>query len=166
MKLYSSNSGVSLQVTLAALLLLMAHAAFAEVRLENSLNKVVRYVDEAGQVKRKHVPATSIVPGDELQYVVRFTNEGDLAVDAGTIVITDMIPEHTEYLAGTAYGSGTQVLYSIDGEAFTTPDNLLTQDEGESRVIAAAEYTAIRWVFAPGLAPGESSYVSFNVRLK
>ena len=95
--------------------------------------------------------------------MVTFVNEGQQAVDAGTIVITDQIPEHTEYLTGTAYGSGTQVTYSLDGDTFAAPEALETQDGALAK---AADYSAIRWVFAPSLEPGESSYVSFNVRLK
>ena len=62
----------------------------AEVRLENSLKKVERYVNAQGEVQHRLVEAGSIVPGDELKYVVKFVNEGNQTVDAGTIVITDL----------------------------------------------------------------------------
>ena len=145
------------------LLIVFASFASAEVRLENTLKKVERYVDAQGQVKHRLVEAGSIVPGDELRYVVKFFNAGEQAVDAGTIVITDQIPEHTEYLSGTAFGSGTNISFSLDGEAFGVPEDLELSD---GRLAAAADYAAIRWVFGPSLQPGESGYVSFNVRLK
>lgn len=144
----------------------LAGAAHAQVRLENSIKKVETFVDEEGQVQRRLVDAASVVPGDELQYVVRFVNEGEVAVDAGTIVITDAIPAHTEYLEGSAYGSGTDIDFSLDGKSFAEAAEL-TIAMGDRQVPAsAAQYNAIRWRFGPALEPGATSYVSFNVRLK
>ena len=145
---------------------LIAFGAEAQVRLENTIKKVQTYVDESGEVKRRMVDATSVVPGDELQYVVKFVNEGAVPVDAGTIVITDAIPEHTVYLDGTAFGSGTDIKFSLDGKAFAAAQELLVQATDENVPAKASDYSAIRWTFGPALKPGESSYVSFNVRLK
>lgn len=143
-----------------------ASAAEAQVRLENTIKKVETFVNEAGDVERRLVDANSVVPGDELQYTVRFTNEGTLPVDAGTIVITDAIPAHTEYLEGTAFGAGTEVMFSVDGEAFGQPDELNVVKEGAEMIASARDYRSIRWTFAPALEPGETGHVSFNVRLK
>ncbi len=143
-----------------------ATSAAAQVRLENSIQKVETFVNEAGEVKRRLVDAGSVVPGDELQYVVRFTNDGAVPVDAGSIVITDAIPEHTEYLAGTAFGSGTAIDFSLDGERYAAPEALKQAQDGREVVAAAADYQSIRWRFGPALEPGASGYVSFNVRLK
>ena len=117
-------------------------------------------------MERRLVDANCVVPGDELRYTVRFTNDGTLPVDAGTIVITDTIPAHTEYLDGTAFGSGTEVQFSLDGEAFAQPMDLNTVKEGVEVLASAKDYRSIRWVFAPALEPGETGHVSFNVRLK
>jgi hypothetical protein len=38
--------------------------------------------------------------------------------------------------------------------------------DGVKTPATAADYTTIRWVFGPALAPGGKSYVSFNARLK
>ncbi len=143
-----------------------ASSASAQVRLENSIQKVETYVNEAGEVQRRLVDAGSVVPGDELQYVVRFTNDGTVPVDAGSIVITDAIPEHTEYLAGTAFGAGTQIDYSLDGESYAAPEALKRLQDGREVAASAADYQSIRWRFGPALEPGASGYVSFNVRLK
>jgi hypothetical protein len=81
-------------------------------------------------------------------------------------VITNPIPENTEYLDDTAFGSGTVIVYSLDGEAFAAPEALTVMDQGVEVSASAKEYRAIRWIFEPELKPGESSHVSFNVRLK
>lgn len=151
---------------LAGLTLLLGLNAQAEVKLENTIQKVETFVNEAGEVERRLIDAASIVPGDELMYVVRFTNQGDAPVDAGSIVITDAIPEHTEYLGGTAFGAGTDVSFSLDGESFAAPAALLVDVGGVEAPAEAADYRAIRWHFGPALQPGEAGFVSFNVRLK
>lgn len=146
-------------------LALSAHAA-AEVVLENSVQKVETFVNESGGTERRLVDADSVVPGDELRYTIRFSNTGTEVVDAGSVVITNPIPDSTEYLEDTAFGSGTVIVFSLDGEAFAAPEALTVIDQGIEVSASAKEYQAIRWTFQPELKPGESSHVSFNVRLK
>ncbi len=159
-----SKPTLGIVIALAATL---AHAsAYAQVQLENTIQKVETYVTETGDVKRRLVDVDSVIPGDELKYTVRFTNKGELPVDAGTIVITDAIPSHTDYLDGTAYGSGTDVMFSVDQENFSEAAALTIEKNGQNVVASATDYTAIRWIFGPALEPGASGYVSFNVRLR
>ena len=153
-------------VAIAALAAAWAQSALAQVELVNTIKKVETYVDEDGSVQRRLVEAASVIPGDELQYTVKFVNRGDLSVDAGTIVITDVIPVHTEYLDGTAFGSGTEVSFSVDGESFAPPAELSVVRDGVESPASAKDYRSIRWHFAPELAPGSEGYVTFNVRLK
>ena len=144
-----------------------AHAAVAsDVQVKNTIHKVTTYVDDNGQVRRRLERAESVVPGDELKYTVHFSNTGSRTVDAGTIVITDAIPPHTQYLDGTAFGAGTDIDYSIDGETFAKPDALTVTQDGVKSPASAQDITAIRWTFSPALNPGESGSVSFNVRLQ
>ena len=158
-------------VSLASLVListfvLTVQAAHAQVKLNNTIKKVETFVNESGDVERRLVDATSVVPGDELRYTVHFINEGELPVDAGTIVITDVIPAHTEYLDGTAFGAGTDVWFSVDGETFAAPQELSLVKDGVEVTASAKDYRSIRWTFGPELEPGDSGHVSFNVRLK
>jgi len=146
--------------------LLTALPALAQVKLENSVQKVVSHVDDSGQLKRELVPADSVVPGDELRYTIRFRNDGEQPVDAGSIVITNPIPENTEYLDGTAFGAGTDIEFSVDGEAFATAEALRVQRDGAEMPAQAADYSAVRWTFKPQLAAGDTGSVSFNVRLR
>lgn len=155
-----------LAATLAVLSVFAVNAAQAQVRLENTIKKVETFVNDAGVVERRLVEANSVVPGDELRYTVHFSNNGELPVDASTIVITDAVPAHTEYLDGTAFGSGTQVKFSVDGETFADPAELSMVKDGVEVIASAKDYRSIRWIFGPALQPGERSYVSFNVRLK
>ena len=156
-------------VSVALLLMLGMSSAFAEVSLRNDVQKVETFVDADGSAQRRLVDVDSVVPGDELRYTIHFVNNGSASVDAGSIVITNPIPDDTEYLDGTAFGSGTNITFSTDaGSSFGTPDQLTVVPEGAlaPAPAVARDYTTIRWEFTPTLAPGEASHVSFNVRLK
>ncbi len=155
-----------LGLLLGCVFLIGAAHAEAQIRLENSIKKVETFVNAQGDVERRLVDADSVVPGDEIKYTVRFTNEGADSVDAGTIVITDAIPAHTSYVDGTAFGAGTSVQFSVDGNKFADASALVVDKEGAEVTASAEDYAAIRWTFAPELEPGQMGYVSFNVRLK
>lgn len=155
-----------LTVVFAVFLAGAASVAHAQVQLDNTIKKVETFVNADGEVERRLVNASSVVPGDELQYTVRFTNSGENPVDAGSIVITDVVPVHTEYLDGTAFGAGTDIWYSVDGEMYAPPAELMVVVDGAETLASAKEYRSIRWTFGPALEPGDSGYISFNVRLK
>lgn len=165
MRSLSRGSGAVRLFVLFSGLALSAHAA-AEVTLENSVQKVEIFMNESGESERRLVDASSVVPGDELRYTIKFSNNGADVVDANSVVITNPVPDSTEYLEGTAFGSGTTIVFSLDGEAFAAPEALTVVDQGVEVSASAKEYRAIRWTFQPELKPGESSHVSFNVRLK
>ncbi len=156
----------TLRLLLATLGLLLAVSAAAQVTLSNSVKKVENLVDEDGRVERQLVDATRVVPGDELRYTITFTNNGGEVVDAGSVVITNPIPESTEYLDGTAFGAGTEIVFSTDGERFAAASELMVEKDGSEALASAKDYATIRWTFGPELKPGETGHVSFNVRLK
>ena len=159
-------SNALLRTTAVAIGALLAASAAAEVQLTNSVQKVETYVDAAGVMQRRLVDADTVLPGDELRYTITFVNVGTTMVDAGSIIITNPLPENTEYLEGSAAGPDTVILFSVDGEEFA-PDRSLTMMEGGRSVAAAAsDYRAIRWTFSGALAPGASSFVTFDVRLR
>ena len=151
-----SNKDYMLRLTSLAVLALSLFAgpfALARVELENTIQKVETFINADGEVQRRLVDVESVVPGDEIRYTIHFANTGEQAVDAGSIVITDHIPDHTEYLEGTAFGSGTDIIFSTDGEQYGTPADLTIARDGEVLPAGAADYRSIRWVFAPALAP-------------
>lgn len=152
---------------LVAAAALSAPLAQARVELVNEVHKIDRFVDDKGRVQRRLVEPNRVIPGDELRYSVRFTNVGDDPVDAGSVVITNPIPGNTEYLEGTAAGDSAEIFYSIDaGAQFGSPSVLRVEENGSKAPANASDYTTIRWVYAPSLAPGATGTVSFNVRLK
>lgn len=147
--------------------LLLGAQVYAEVTLTSAVKKVETYVDDDGSAARRMVNADSVIPGDELRYTITFSNKGDQVADAGSVVITNPIPPETAYVEGTAFGAGTDIVFSADGgQTFATPEALLVVRDGVEIPADAKDYTTIRWVFNPELRPGETGDVSFNVRLK
>ena len=141
--------------------------ALADVTLTTTVQKIEHVTAPDGSVGARLVPAEKVIPGDEVRYTITFANDGSKAADAGTVVVTNPVPDNTQYIADSAFGSGTTIRFSVDGGKSFHPANELTvvRDAAESPA-TPADYTTIRWVFGPALAPGEKSYVSFNARLQ
>ena len=157
----------TLQMAAALLSSLWLVPALADVALSTTVQKIERVTAEDGTVTTRFVAPEKVVPGDEMHYTITFHNAGGAPVDAGSVVITNPIPENTVYLGDSAFGAGTQITYSVDGvEHFAAPDKLTVMRDGQEVPASSADYTAIRWTFGPSLAADAQGYVSFNVRLK
>lgn len=155
---------------------LAAAPGLAEVRLDTVVHLVQAVGGEAGRMQPELVDPDLVAPGDELRYTIRFTNTGLVAVDGGAIVITNPLPESTEYVHGSAGGSGARILFAtaggwpvdggVESAASFVPFAALTPNEGGAgRPAMAPVVRAIRWVYEPPLPPGASSEVWFHVRL-
>lgn len=149
----------------AALLLCsaLACAATAEVRLSTYVNKVQSFTDRSGKVQQQMVEADSVLPGDELHYTITFTNTGNEPVEAGRIVITNPLPEDTEYVPGSAAGDETEITFSADGESFDPSDEVMSASAASAA--DGGSQPTIRWLYQSELEPGESSSVSFSLRM-
>jgi uncharacterized repeat protein (TIGR01451 family) len=93
---------------------------------------------------------------------VRFTNLGSDVVD--TIRITSPVPADLQYVAHSASGPGSEVLFSVDdGRTFGRPDELTSvAPDGGVRSAAAAEYTHVRWVLRAPLDAGATGIARFR----
>ena len=137
-----------------------------EIELRNIVEKIEVFVNEDGEEERRLVPATSVVPGDELRYTIFFANvSADVTVDAGSVVITNPIPESTQYVGGSAFGAGTSIEFSVDGENWGDPDSLVIVEDAGERLAEPEDYTHVRWTLEPALEPGDEGSVFFRVKL-
>ena len=119
---------------------------------------------ETGEKVKSWVKTHKVVPGSVVRYVNTLENSG--TQPATSLVVNNPIPEHMEYVAGTAScQSGCLITYSVDGgQTFKQASELFI--EGEERHLAkASEYTDIRWVVEklPSMA---QSNVEYQARLK
>jgi len=153
-------------IALAAASLGWIAPAAADVALTTTAQKIEKFTAPDGAVATRLIPAQKVLPGDDVRYTITFVNGGDKPVDAGTVVVTNPVPEHTHYIADSAFGSGTTITYSVDGgRTFHPAADLMVVRDGVKVPATAEDYTTIRWKFAPALAPAAQSFVSFNVRL-
>lgn len=132
------------------------------VRLEHTAQQQETYTDENGVEQTRLVAATRVVPGEEILFTVSYTNTG--TQPAENISVVNPVPEHMDYVDGSASGSDSVIDFSVDGgKNFGTPQDLVVVDaEGTERPASAQDYTHIRWVIGSNVAPGTSGTVQFR----
>lgn len=105
-------------------------------------------------------------PKDILIYHLTCTNEGEELIRE--VVITDPIPEGTEYIIDSASGDMAKITFSIDGgNTYQYPPLTykVKKSDGTIQVKLATPgmYTHIRWLFSGDIRPGKSRKASFEV---
>src|SRR5680860_314682 len=138
----------------------------ADVKLTSVVEKEVVTTTADGVDVTEIVPATTVIPGEEVIYTTYYNNKSNQVADK--IVITNPVPENTRYKPNSAVGADTEITYSIDGgKSFAAPEALMvTAKNGEQRVARPSEYTHIRWAYEPVLPPGKKGNVQFRVVLR
>lgn len=139
--------------------------ASSGIELKAMVEKEIHIINEKGEREIQRVPANKVIPGDEVIYTIMATNVGDKVADS--VLITDPIPDHTRYVAGTASGSKTDIHFSVDGgKHYGLPGKLVVMDaNGKPRPAKADDYTHIRWTLKQPLKPGDEASVWFRARL-
>jgi uncharacterized repeat protein (TIGR01451 family) len=171
---------------------LLAPAAAADVTLSTRVEKVESILDASGNVQRRLISAQGVLPGEELRYTITVSNDSEMLVSEGRVVVTNPIPDGTAYLPGTAGGADCLIEVSGDGETFAEEgaDLLLTAAEGslpaEGSLSAegslpaegsaaggagasspsGARVSDIRWTLERDLEPGATHDVFFHVRME
>ena len=156
-------------ITAAMIALILAPVlAVAEgaVQLQTSAQIEQIVLNEKGEKESRLVPVTTVIPGDEVIYTITFTNRAD--AEAETVVITDPVPEQMRYVEGSAFGGGTDILFSVDGgKSFGTPGELtVASADGSRRNARAEDYTHIRWKMRNPLQPGKQGHARFRAQLR
>ncbi len=132
------------------------------VKLKKVVEMEIKVKDQSGKMIIKRVPPKTVLPGDEVIFILRYTNNGKASAD--NVVINDIIPKHTLYNAGSAYGKDVQISFSVDnGSMFDTPENLIVKmPDGKERPANESDYTNVRWVLNKPLAPKGHGQVGFR----
>ncbi len=123
-------------------------------------------VNEKGEKELVRMPATKVLPGEEVVFVNTYRNEGIAPAD--NVVINNAIPEHMVYVGESATGENTAVTYSVDGGKTFGPllELTVTEADGATRPAASLDVTNIRWTRTAPLPPGAEAQVEFIARLK
>ncbi|WP_303905330.1 hypothetical protein [Thiohalomonas denitrificans] len=148
------------------LLALFSAPLLAEITLTTVAETEVTEVDARGEEIVRRTRANRVVPGSEVIYTITAKNSG--AEPADNVVVTNPIPEQTVYVDGSAFGAGTEIIFSADGGKHYDAAGQLTvkQADGLSRAATGEDYTHVRWHLAFSLAPGEEAPVGYVVRVK
>ena len=122
-------------------------------------------VDENGDRQTRLVEASTVVPGDEVIYNVTFANISDEPAD--NVVITNPLAEEMTYVVGSAFGPGSDIVFSVDGgRSFAEPEKLFVIESGVERLASADDYTHIRWLMNNDIVAGAQGMAQFRARLK
>ena len=164
------TTAACLRLAAVAAGLALAAPALAAPKIAVSIAQYREVAQAKGGARTtRMVPAEAVSPGDVVEYVLTYANQGDEpATDAN---IDDAIPRGTVYLAGTATGEGAETTFSSDGGKTFAPAVKLTYEfrlpsgAVEKRVATPAEYTHVRFTLRK-VAPGATGKVAFRVKVK
>ena len=121
-------------------------------------------VGDDGERQTRLVSADTVVPGDVVIYTTTVENISEEG--AGNVVVTNPVPEHLSYVAGSAFAPGMVIEFSVDGGVSYAPAEDLTVDEdGQPRAATAGDFTHIRFVLQGELAAGAQGIARFRARL-
>ena len=148
-----------------SLLCASAQAAQPPIEITSEVHELIEVMDDQGKPQQKVIAADEITPGDQILFTTRFKNNGDESSD--NVVITNPIPKHTRYLAGSAKGENCIITFSVDGgRAWGDATALKVRlKDGSFRAATATDYTHIRWKYAKVLQPAEQKSISFQTKL-
>ena len=126
----------------------------------------VKVKNDAGVEETKRVPATKVPPGVAVIYTLHADNKGSKPAD--DVVVTNPIPEHMDYVEGSATSDGAKLTFSVDGgKTWAAKDKLVIKGkDGLVHTANANEITNIRWQFTKPIAPGESRAVEYRARVE
>lgn len=164
MKKSHSLSSVSLAIVLLGAMSAVAAQEKNCIELQTVAEVEEQYLDEQGRNATRLVPAGKIVPGDQVVWTITARNV--CAAAAGNIVIANDVPEHMSYVADSAMGVGTDIVYSLDGKHFAQPGELTVENDAGSRLARADEYRSIRWTYTVPFAQGATAFVRYRATVE
>ena len=141
-------------------------SAFANgLSAEQVVERVTVSVDANGNEIRTYAIAEEVSPGDEVRYSLAYTNSGNEAADAVSLVMP--VPGAVTYIETSATGPADALTFSADGgKSFAARTALKVLDGDQERFATSADITHIKWAFSDPIAPAASGMVSFRAVLK
>jgi len=147
-------------IVVAAVLLMGAGALSAQRPLVvTALNLTAR---------SRGTQSQAVMPGDVLQYQLRFTNQRQ--GDVRGVVFTNPVPAGLRYVDGSAGADRQDVTVesSADSGKMFARAPIVTEVVAGRRVqkpAAPAQYTHVRWTVRGSIAPGATVTAEFRVEL-
>lgn len=154
--------GAALALVVGQALAGIAHAqATSPIQITNTAYQEVEVKADDGSVSKKLVPASRVVPGDDVVYELGYANHGTVA--ASNVRLDNPVPKELVFLQA----SMPPAVVSVDGgKHFGALDTLtIPLADGSTRPAEPADITNLRWIVAT-LAPGASGKVVYRARVR
>jgi hypothetical protein len=134
----------------------------SDLLVTSALERIEVFAEGDGAAPVEAESAATPSSHDELIVSVRFTNATEQVLDS--IRITSPVPPDLRYVAQSASGPGSDVLFSVDdGRTFGLPEELtLATPDGGVRGADAADYTHVRWILRSPLDAGATGIARFR----
>jgi uncharacterized repeat protein (TIGR01451 family) len=147
----------------AAALAASAAAATSPLVVDSSILTEHKQAAADGTVKVSLAPATRVVPGDKVIFVLTYRNTGNQPIE--NIVLSNPLPHGIAYRAPAA-GSLAPDL-SVDGRTYGALASLrVVSANGATRTAGADDVTHVRWRLSAPLPAGGKGQFSFQAVLK
>ena len=158
----------ALGVVAAAWLLLTVPAparAADTLELSNAVFQDTEVKGADGTTHHERVPATKVVPGSEVVYVISYKNVGKQP--AADVVITNPVPKELAYQSELGPGPSLAPEVSVDaGHTWGQLASLSVKGaDGKPRPAQGKDVTHVRWKLPAPLKAGESGTVSYRALL-
>lgn len=138
----------------------VATTAYAKTPLKLSSDVFVERLETLpdGTTKAKLDKPTTVIPGDSLIFVVKYTNEG--AAPASNLMVTNPLPAPVQF-NGTA--DGMEEVSVDSGKSWGKLGTLtIDAEDGSSRAAQLDDVTHVRWALKETLASGASGKLIFR----
>lgn len=143
----------------------MTSPVLAKIVAEQHVEKEIMVRGDNGETRTERVKAEKVVPGEEVIYSLRFSNDADETADA--VVLVMPVPPEVSYVEGTVAGQDANVTFSADGgQTYVARGRLTVAEDGVQRPAKSNEITHIKWTLAETLPAKAKSEVSFRAILK
>ena len=134
----------------------------SDLLVTSALERIEVAAESDGAAPGEAESAATPSSAEALIVSVRFTNATEQVLDSNRI--TSPGPPDLRYVAQSASGPGSDVLFSVDdGRTFGVPEELtLAAPDGGVRGADAADYTHVRWILRAPLDAGATGIARFR----
>lgn len=142
---------------------LNAQAKSIDIKNEAFVEKEEKAKD--GKIIKKLVPATTVVPGSEVIFVITYKNIGKEA--ATDVVVTNPIPKNMTYKAAESEKEAVTELSVDGGKVYSELSKLKVMDKlRKQRPALPEDVTHVRWKVTGSIPPNQEGKVKLKAILK
>ena len=140
--------------------------AMGTIELRSEAEVEISVTLDDGSLATQRVPATKVIPGDEVIFTLHYRNFG--TEPAEDVFITNPVPQHMDLQGAADLPAGLDIAYSVDGGRIFGPMTQLkiTDSEGDERPAVPSDCTHLRWTFEKPLEPGANGSVYYTALLQ